>query len=538
MRFILILLLFSSLAFAKGKDSCFSVGLKSFVIKNSATYDFEREGYPESCKLISFTNIHTVRCGCYEKYNEAKKQLKLLLPSYPQAMIVTTYKYRFAKDDSKKSSEKVKIVLKMDEQKRSDEPISNEPINDESESILQDFSLRGHLDLTSQLYLLHPDKKHGENFTASANIEMAYYKNDFKALVKIKAQEDSYDLAGGSDSTNRSFIRVDELYARYDFEDEQIMFGKSILFWGALEVRNITDVFNSDELRGDPFDTDKLGSWNASYTYFTQSGEFSAILKLYEQDRELSSFPYVYYYFPQSVTAANLPLNYQKDLDADPSKRRPSIYLKYAGTTDTEYPLDYALIFENGFDSQRYYTQTPSLDGTSIDTNENAYLVNKLLTYNTLVLGSTLYKLEGVYADVISDTQISDYYHIGLGVEHTLTQFYKEADLALIGEYYNFGTLESGKRSDLELFELFENDLFLGMRYRFNKGNAASIISGVILDLDYNEEVYYLEYETRVADTLKINFDYRYIEPSQTDQTAFNLMGRHERISLKIGYYF
>ena len=233
-----------------------------------------------------------------------------------------------------------------------------------------------------------------------------------------------------------------------------------------------------------------------------------------------------------------MPLSYRDTLHTEKSEFRPSLYLNYSGSTDSEYPLDYAIIFENGYDSQRYYTTTMAADAASMQTNENAYLVNKLSSYNTLVLGSTLVKLEAVYTDVISDEQISDYLHIGLGLEHTLNQFYGDANLGLITEYYYYDIFDDSKRSDLELFELFQNDLFLGLRYSFNDENDANIIGGAILDMDYDEQVYYLEYETRIADMFKLNFDYRFVQPSSEYKTAFNLMGKHERISLKMGYHF
>ena len=108
----------------------------------------------------------------------------------------------------------------------------------------------------------------------------------------------------------------------------------------------------------------------------------------------------------------------------------------------------------------------------------------------------------------------------------------------LIIEYYKYDTLDDDKFSDLELFEILQNDLFLGMRYSFNQGNDASVVGGVILDLDYDEQSYYLEYEARVAETFKLKLDYRYTEPSEDTATAFKLMGRHQRLSLGLGYYF
>jgi len=615
LRLTLILLLSFSFLAAKSKDSCYSVQLTSFTFKKDSTYKFEEQDYPRTCKLISFTNMNAVRCGCFDTYQTAKKQHKIFQPDYNEAKIVTTYKYRFAPKRSivhtrpikevtlitdtsvkeelnpeenkptfireykkairyskiktkkvllatpnkdKEISEKIpdqkkkklststkpikiKEPIKIIETKKEEEIIIAEVPKEESYDILKDITIQGNVDLTSQAYLSRPNGKHSNNFTASAELEMAYSKDDFQFFTKFKAQQDYYDLVGGDDETDRSFLRLDELYGTYDFENDQIMFGKSVRFWGALEVRNFTDTFNPDDLRTDSFAMDKLGVWNAAYTHFTETGEFSIIAKFYEQDRNWADFPYVYYFFPESVPVApgvELPFVYDKNLITEKSSSRPSIYLKYSGSTDTEYPLDYAFLYENGYDSQRYYTQTPASDGLSVTTNENAYLVNKISTYNTLVLGSTLVKLEAQYTDVIDNDIISDYYQIGLGVEHTLTQVYKEADLGLISEYYRYETLEKDKRNDLQLFELFQNDLFLGLRYSFNQGNDMSIVTGAILDLDYNEQVYYFEYEGRIADTLKINFDYRYIAPSSDYTTAFKLMGKHQRLSLTIGYYF
>ncbi len=406
---------------------------------------------------------------------------------------------------------------------------------------LNHMSFQGHLDLTSQAYLTRPDSKHPTNLTASAVLEASYEKESFIFKAKLKAQQDFYDFSGTADKNERTYLRLDELYLTYELEDDQLILGKNVRFWGALEVRNITNSFNNDELRDDPFNSDKIGSWNATFTHYTDSGEFSAIVKFYEESRDMSAYPYVYYYFPATVDVAPnvyLPLVYDRDLQTEESTFRPSIYITYSASTDTEYPLDFAIIFENGYDSQRYYTTTPSADTTFVETNENAYLVNKLSTFNTLVVGSTLLKLEAVLTDVIKDEEISDYLHVGLGIEHTLSQFYGNADLGLITEYYYYNTFDDSKRSDLELFELFQNDLFLGLRYSLNEGNDASIIGGAIIDMDYNEQVYYAEYETRLAETFKLSFDYRFIQPSKNYKTAFNLMGRHQRVSLNLGYYF
>jgi hypothetical protein len=412
------------------------------------------------------------------------------------------------------------------------------PLQAQESSYLENFQTQGHIDLTTQFYLQKPEEKHPNNFTASTTLEINYEKDDIQIKSKFYAQGDYYDLKNTAEHTNRSFVRVDELYLQYEMESDQLSIGKNIQFWGALEVRNITDGFNPIDLRGDPFSTDKLGVWNATYTHYTENGEISLIVKGYEQGLDSPAFPYVYYYFPKTIN--NLPLNYTDDLSTQSGSTRPSYYLKISGSTDTDYPLDYAIILENGYDSQRYYSTTISPNYNEFTIEQNAYIVNKIMTYNTLVVDNTLYKLEALYADVTrtQENNVSDYMHLALGLEHTLTQVYHEADLGFISEYYYYHTFDSNKKSDLELFEVFQNDLFLGLRYSFNQGDDASIVTGAIFDLDYNEQVYYFEYEARVAQLFKLNFDYRYISPSADTLTAFHLMGKHERVSVKLGYYF
>ncbi len=554
----LLLLFVSTLLLAKTEDTCYTVQLTSFKLKKNSSYDFAAHNYPDSCRLIRIKSLHTVRCGCYSRYAEARKEQKELAKRYKDTMILRTYKYRFKKKHiiqqaiSKQNIKPTKVPTKMithsqktentpktkpekksnvhitivqkEEQKTDPQPIKKDSFGDF-------MSYGGNINLITQSYLIAPKDKNPENITLNANLEAAYQKEALKVAGKVRLQQDFNDIEEGAKKTHRSYVRVDELYGRYDLENGEVLAGKNLRFWGALEVRNIADVFNPYDLRADPFYKTKLGVINAEYTQYTQTGEFSFIVQLYEQPREMSAYPYVYYYFPKDV-------KYSKDLKTQSGRYRPNFYLKYTDTYDGEgYSLDYAIILQNGYDSQRYYT-THMTANNEVETNEHAYLVNKFITYDTLVSGATLYKLEAIYADVLNNEQISDYTHLGLGIEHTIPQIYKEADLGLLAEYYRYHTFDGSKRDDLELFEVFQNDLFLGLRYSFNKGNDSSIVGGGIFDLDYSEYVYYLEYKTRIADSYKINFDYRYIEPSKSKPTVFNLMGRHERLSLKVGYYF
>jgi len=83
-----------------------------------------------------------------------------------------------------------------------------------------------------------------------------------------------------------------------------------------------------------------------------------------------------------------------------------------------------------------------------------------------------------------------------------------------------------------------QDDLFLGMRYSFNNTNDSSVIGGVIEDFEYDEQVYYFKYDSRISDSFKVELDYYYVEPSKKKRTAYAFLGRHQRIGLNIAYYF
>ena len=127
---------------------------------------------------------------------------------------------------------------------------------------------------------------------------------------------------------------------------------------------------------------------------------------------------------------------------------------------------------------------------------------------------------------------------MAFGVEHTLENFYESSALGLIAEYYRYDTYESDKYSDIELFETMQNDLFIGLRYSLNNAQDSSFVGGVVADFEYDEQVYYMKFESRFADSYKIGVDYYYIEPSTSHLTAYALLGEHQRVALNVAYHF
>lgn len=392
------------------------------------------------------------------------------------------------------------------------------------------FEVNGFVGVNSQSYLKAPSSKYANNFTMQQELEVKYFNDNLSVYSKVYAQEDSHDLR--DKQNERTFVRLDELYLKYDFDNDMLSAGKSIKFWGSLEVKNIVDGFNAIDLRVDLFELQKLGAYNLTYSHYTDSGEISAIIKIKEQNQEMAAPIYVYNFFPEFVS-------YDANINTSKNKYRPSVFLKYSGSTETEYALDYAFIYENGYDSQRYFLADGILNGSPVNYNQHSYIVDKFMTYNTLVVNSTLIKLEALYAKVDDDKYIGDYSHIGFGLEHTIENYMgSDVGVGLIAEYYRYITFEDDKYTDLEIFETMQNDLFVGVRYSFNNANDTNIIGGVIADIQYDEQVYYLKFASRAYDSLKIEVDAYLIEPSKEKATAYSFLKKHQRIALNIAWYF
>ncbi len=94
MKKIILILLFSAFAFAKSSQSCYTVQLFSQHKSEKNSELLQKKSYPVSCKVMEIGKSLTVRCGCYERFAEAKSA-KVNLSSYRDAKVVTTYKYRF-----------------------------------------------------------------------------------------------------------------------------------------------------------------------------------------------------------------------------------------------------------------------------------------------------------------------------------------------------------------------------------------------------------------------------------------------------------
>ena len=262
---IFALLFISSILYAEQDQRCYSVQLSSYLQKNE-NYQSSIQ-YPAECKRFSFGNMKAIRCGCYPTKEQAKSRLAILKKKYTRPIVVRTTQSRYNLAVSLRKSQtltKKEFTLHSDKDKKNKEEKAQDPstLSDtgfdlkESDSFVStdedadyhgyediptalkiqyyiyesELSIQGHIDVTAQTYPIRPEGKNKNNLTASGQLELGFKKDDFEAIANIYVQGDSHDMKGSSEQNNRSYLRLDEFYGKYEFENSQIMAGKSLRF--------------------------------------------------------------------------------------------------------------------------------------------------------------------------------------------------------------------------------------------------------------------------------------------------------------------
>jgi hypothetical protein len=109
---IVVLIFFAVISlFAQSQETCYTVQLISSENSEKNLNVLKENNYPQSCELMEIGESLTVRCGCFEKKSMAKEEQQALQKDYQDAVVVSTYKYRF--DDKVKKREQLSVLEKV-----------------------------------------------------------------------------------------------------------------------------------------------------------------------------------------------------------------------------------------------------------------------------------------------------------------------------------------------------------------------------------------------------------------------------------------
>ncbi len=66
-----------------------------------------------------------------------------------------------------------------------------------------------------------------------------------------------------------------------------------------------------------------------------------------------------------------------------------------------------------------------------------------------------------------------------------------------------------------------------------NDLSSSEVLGGLDIDLDTQEKIFFVEYDTRVMEKYKLKTSYQHLEPE--DSSLFEEL---DRVKLEFGYYF
>jgi len=287
------------------------------------------------------------------------------------------------------------------------------------------------------------------------------------------------------------YTHMNELYLSKTYESYQFLLGKRIDYWGELEGYNITDIFNQKNYILDPFNKGKkLGSWAfLAKKYFAEDSiEFG--VKFYEDDQEYPDISSPYYPFT---------LNYNKHLLTEDAKEKPSIYLSYVLSTESFIESENRFSFWHGYDNKRYFIP---LDQTTLA--QYAYRVNKYLFSSNIVYDDMIFKLEASYTDVLDDIAMSDYLQYSVGMEKSFFDI-AGMDITFYAEYYYYKYRDDNTVTNVDISEIYNDDLFLAIKLNSNDTGSSEIKTGLLYDRDTEEKVFKIEMQTRIKDSFLLH---------------------------------
>jgi len=373
-----------------------------------------------------------------------------------------------------------------------------------------DFEYKGNVDFESSYIDHNIDNKRNTQNALRLELELKQKLDKGQFVFNGKAIIDR-------DDKERRYADIQDLYYKHEFENSDLLIGRNTRFWGAMEFYNHTDNFNTKDWLDNPFDYDsKVGSNNIAYTYYFENSELAVIAKVHEAGEKVQD---------QKSVNSFLPPNYSDVLETQKDTNRPTVYLKYSGSAE-DVQLDYSLIYQNGYDEQRY------LAPVGKELRQHAYLLDKVMAYATFVNGETIYKTELAYTKS-DDKQVSDYAQMSLGVEHTLYGVWGKSDLGLLAEYYKYDAKDSSKLGAKDFGNLFADDVTLGFRLSVNDSADSDVLGGVAIDRDNHEKIMFMEYNTRLVEKYKLKLSYQHLAPKKD-----SVFKKLDSAKIEFGYYF
>ncbi len=354
-----------------------------------------------------------------------------------------------------------------------------------------------------------PDQKRN-NMSLAVQTEFYYgFQNrssfTFTPFVRL-------DLA----DSRRTHFDIRELNYQFVQNNWELTLGFDKVFWGVTEFVHLVDIINQTDLVESIDMEEKLGQPMVHLSVPRNWGIVDFFVLPYFRERT----------FPGAGGRLRFPLLIDND------------NVQYESTAE-QHHIDFAIRYSHSIGN--WDIGVSHFNGTSrepiflLESNENEEfslipyyeLINQTGLDIQLVAGDWLFKLETYYRT----GQQEDFYTVVGGFEYSLFGFAgSNIDLGIIGEYaYD----KRGKNAPT----LYDNDVFLGLRFGLNDLAGTQIIIGGVIDADDQSSVAIIEGSRRIGSNWKTTLTGRGFFNFK-ENNPFNYINKDDFLRLEIAYYF
>ena len=331
------------------------------------------------------------------------------------------------------------------------------------------------------------------------------FENPWEMTVELFARYDQEDL-------ERRHLDIREAHVLGIYDSWEFKVGISKEYWGATEFAHLVDVVNQTDAVENLDGEDKLGQPMLKATWFNDWGSVEVYLLPGFRERT----------FPGEdgrFIATPIPIS-GDDAEYESSAK--------------EWHTDAALRFNGAFDgfdlgmALFVGTNRDPLIRSSSGKLVPYYEQMTQVSYDiTVPVGGWLWKSEGRYRD----TETDEFTALTGGFEYTFVGVSETPmDVGVLLEY-----IWDERQEDADTF--LQNDIFIGARLAFNNMQETALLAGLVADLDDGGNLFNLELEHRINDSMRLEAQLRFFEDADAGDALYPFRD-DDYIQVELFYYF
>ncbi len=347
----------------------------------------------------------------------------------------------------------------------------------------------------------------------SLAFEPEYYKdwnNGLRAITfKPFARLDSTD-------PERSHVDIREAHYLHVIGDWEWRVGVAKVFWGVTESQHLVDIINQTDLVENIDTEDKLGQPMIETTWLQDWGALQFYILPGFRERT----------FPGRKGRLRTGLVVDSDEEEFESGAEEH-HVDWALRLKTQFgPVDLGISHFNG--TSRVPELRPTLiSAGGVELIPYYGLIDQTGLDLQAIIGNWTWKLESI----LQTKKGRDFTAAVGGFEYTFYGVSESgADLGVLSEY-NF----DDRKQDAQV--VFQDDIFLGMRYVLNDAQDTELLAGGFYDFDYNSKSVRVELQRRFSDSWKLESELQMFSDVAGDD-PLRTFHRDDYLQIDLAYYF